>query len=64
MYELGYAHSLRKPTILLAESSSMRGVPSDLMGSRVLTYEGDELHSLRKPLSRFLQEYTKEEWRR
>jgi hypothetical protein len=64
MYELGYVHSLRKPTIILAESSSMRSVPSDLMGNRILTYEGDDLFALQKPLTRFLQEFTKEEWRR
>jgi nucleoside 2-deoxyribosyltransferase len=64
MYELGYAHSLRKPTILLAESSSMRSVPSDLMGNRVLTYEGDDLDALRRPIARLIQEFTKEKWRR
>lgn len=64
MYELGYAHSLRKPTILIAESSSIRLVPSDLMGNRVLPYQGDDLRALQKPLARFLQEFTKEEWRR
>jgi hypothetical protein len=64
MYELGYVHSLRKPTIILAESSSIRSVPSDLMGNRVLTYESDDLYALQKPLTRLLQEFTKEEWRR
>jgi nucleoside 2-deoxyribosyltransferase len=64
MYELGYVQSLRKPTIILAESSSMGSVPSDLMGNRVLTYESDDLNALQKPLTRFLQEFNKEEWRR
>lgn len=64
MYELGYAHSLRKPTIILAEFSSMHSVPFDLRGYNLLTYDRNDLHSFGKQLARFLREYTKEEWRR
>jgi nucleoside 2-deoxyribosyltransferase len=64
MYELGYAQSLRKPTIILAEASSARSAPLYLGGYNILTYDANDLQSLEKPLTRFLQEYTKEEWRR
>jgi nucleoside 2-deoxyribosyltransferase len=60
MYELGYVHALRKPTIMLAESGKIDSVPSDLRGNLFLTYDRDELGSLRKPLSRYLHEYAKE----
>jgi nucleoside 2-deoxyribosyltransferase len=39
MYELGHAHCLRKPTIILAESTSMDSIPSDLSGCDILTYD-------------------------
>jgi hypothetical protein len=64
MYELGFAQSQRKPTIILAEASSERTVPFYLGGYNILTYDANNLQSLEKPLTRFLQEYTKEEWRR
>jgi nucleoside 2-deoxyribosyltransferase len=60
MYELGYVHALRKPTIMLAESDAIDSVPSDLLGYRFLTYDKDELGSLRRPLARFFHEYAKE----
>jgi nucleoside 2-deoxyribosyltransferase len=60
MYELGYVHALRKPTIMLAESDAIDSVPSDLLGYQFLTYDKDELGSLRRPLARFLHEYAKE----
>jgi hypothetical protein len=37
MYELGFARSIDKPTILIANSS--RNIPSDLAGLRVLIYD-------------------------
>jgi nucleoside 2-deoxyribosyltransferase len=36
-YELGYAHALRKPTILLADSS--KDLPFDVRGYRCIFYE-------------------------
>jgi hypothetical protein len=36
-YELGYAHALRKPTILLAEKDKV--LPFDISGFRCLKYE-------------------------
>ena len=64
MYELGFAQSQRIPTIILADASSNRPAPFYLGGYNILTYDASNLESLEKPLNRFLQEYTKEEWRR
>ena len=36
-YELGYAHALKKPTILLAEKG--QSLPFDIQGYRVIFYE-------------------------
>jgi nucleoside 2-deoxyribosyltransferase len=59
MYELGHAHCLRKPTIILAESTSMDSIPSDLCGNGILTYDRGDIGSIERPLARFLQEQTK-----
>jgi nucleoside 2-deoxyribosyltransferase len=59
MYELGHAHCLRKPTIILAESTSMDSLPSDLCGNNILTYDRGNIGSIQRPLARFLQEHIK-----
>jgi len=38
-YELGYAHALEKPTILLAERSQRGELPFDIRGYRVIFYD-------------------------
>jgi hypothetical protein len=38
-YEVGYAHALNKPTILLAERERTKGLPFDISGYRVLYYK-------------------------
>jgi hypothetical protein len=38
-YEVGYAHALKKPTILLAEKKDREKLPFDLSGFRCLFYE-------------------------
>lgn len=38
-YEVGYAHALKKPTILLANKKDREKLPFDLSGFRVLFYE-------------------------
>ena len=60
MYELGYAHALKKPTIILCESEASRFVPSDLSSFLYLTYDKRHLEALGLPLERFLREYVKE----
>jgi hypothetical protein len=38
-YELGYAHALGKPTILLAERTKRSDLPFDIRGYRVIFYD-------------------------
>jgi nucleoside 2-deoxyribosyltransferase len=57
MYELGHAHCLGKPTIVLAESTSMDSLPSHLCGNDILTYDRGNIGSIERPLARFLQEH-------
>jgi hypothetical protein len=49
MYELGFAHGLRKPTLLLVSQESGR-VPSDLAGTLYLVYDPANLSGLRNLL--------------
>ncbi len=46
-YELGYAHALRKPTILLLSSDETSSIPSDLQGNLYIIYDKANLSSLR-----------------
>lgn len=46
-YELGYAHALRKNTILLASREASPNLPSDLSGMFYLTYDPHNLDELR-----------------
>jgi hypothetical protein len=45
-YELGFAHALRKPTILIASSEGTGALPSDLAGFQYIVYEPGNLRSL------------------
>ena len=56
MYELGYVHALKKPTIILSDAAALR-VPSYLTGFQVLTYDKGDLEPLRKPFERVLREH-------
>ena len=49
MYELGFAHGLRKPTLLLVSQESGRA-PSDLAGILYLVYDPTNLSALRSSL--------------
>ena len=48
-YELGFAHGLRKPTILVTSSEGAANVASDLQGFLYLAYD-------RSNLTRFVEE--------
>ena len=52
MYELGYAHALRKQTILLLSTEHSGDVPVDLAGYQMLTYSPQHLDELRHQLYR------------
>jgi predicted nucleotide-binding protein len=45
-YELGFAHALRKPTILLFNSKSGSGLPSDLDGLQYIAYDPADFRRL------------------
>src|SRR5947209_17712509 len=45
-YELGMAHALRKPTILLASSDVTGALPSDLAGFPYIVYDPANMRSL------------------
>ena len=57
-YELGYAHALRKPTILLVRDDAKKPPPSDLQGHLYVLYDPNNLRSLverlRKAAERFV----------
>jgi hypothetical protein len=61
-YEVGYAHALKKPTILLADKKDREKLPFDLSGFRVLFYENSiggkrkVKEGLRKHLDAILRE--------
>lgn len=46
LYEIGFAHALRKPTILLFDVKSNDSLPSDLSGLQYITYDNANLHGL------------------
>jgi hypothetical protein len=45
-YELGFAHALRKPTILITSSEKSGALPSDLTGFQYIVYEPNNLRGL------------------
>jgi nucleoside 2-deoxyribosyltransferase len=53
-YELGIAHALRKPTLLLVNTEAAQSLPSDLAGYNMLTYDPSDLSPLRRQLARAL----------
>lgn len=53
MYELGYAHALRKPTLLLLSTESAGELPVDLAGYQMLTYDPKQLGGLRDQICKF-----------
>jgi nucleoside 2-deoxyribosyltransferase len=46
LYEVGYAHALRKPSILLVNIKSGFRLPSDLDGLQYITYDPTNLRDL------------------
>ena len=51
-YELGYAHALRKPTILITSIEATSGLPSDLAGFQYIVYEPNNMPSLFEHIQR------------
>lgn len=55
MYELGFAHALRKPTLLLLNADSAGEMPFDLAGYQMAVYDPKNLNSLRDQIIRFVK---------
>jgi hypothetical protein len=55
MYDVGLAHGLSKPTILLLDADAAGSMPFDLAAYQTVTYSSDNLSPLKARLSRFLQ---------
>ena len=54
MYELGIAHALRKPTIILASRDSGSTIPSDLAGFSYLLYDPNDPSGLTRELRHWI----------
>ncbi len=57
-YELGYAHALGKPSILLLNFKSDFTLPSDLAGFNVIVYDPDDLGNLASAMKRAVSRFT------
>jgi hypothetical protein len=52
LYELGFAHALRKPSILISSSEANSSPPSDLAGFQYIVYEPNDLRGLANDVQR------------
>jgi hypothetical protein len=59
-YELGLAHGLRKPTILLVSYKSDDSIPSDLSGFQYLVYDPEDMPSLSVSVKRAARKFATE----
>lgn len=55
MYELGYAHAIRKPVLMLIKEEEGR-VPRDLAGFLYFVYRDDEIASFPRKIRRFVED--------
>lgn len=62
MYELGFAHALKKPVLPIVEKGAAQ-IPTDLRGYLYFTYETGDEHSLIKVVSEWIKRnhYSKKE---
>jgi nucleoside 2-deoxyribosyltransferase len=61
LYELGFAHALRKPTLLMLSTDAVGEMPFDLAGYQMVTYDPGNLTSLRDQIVRFVK-YQESRW--
>ncbi len=59
LYELGFAHALRKPTVLLRSTKSELPVPLNLQGFQVLVYDPDDPSELEDLVGKVAARYVK-----
>jgi len=62
-YELGIAHGLRKPTILIVSYRSNDSIPSDLSGFQYVVYDPENLDALSHSLKNAAQAFLTKEQR-
>jgi nucleoside 2-deoxyribosyltransferase len=55
LYELGFAHALRKPVLLLWDTSSRNEIPADLTSYQMLFYNPGNLDFIEYSVTRFLE---------
>ncbi len=55
LFELGIAHGLGKPFVLLVSVDGNGDIPSDLMGYQYIAYDPTDIYMLRSKLERFVQ---------
>jgi nucleoside 2-deoxyribosyltransferase len=53
LYELGFAHALRKPTVLLLSTEEMGDIPFDVAAYQMISYDPKDLSQLKHKLKRF-----------
>lgn len=56
-YELGFAHALRKPTLLMTDQESLSSVPTDLSSNLYLIYDPSNLSIFQNTLKRMIQRH-------
>jgi hypothetical protein len=54
-YEVGLAHCVRKPTLLLANKEAISGIPFDVRHNRVLVYDKNNISQLEEALKRHFE---------
>jgi hypothetical protein len=63
-YELGFAHAMRKPTILITSSEAIGALPSDLEGFQYIVYDPSNLRDLVNHVQRAAREFVTESSRK
>jgi hypothetical protein len=56
-YELGYAHGLRKPVLLISEEKAVKQLPFDIQGFMCLLYKEGHYEKLAQDVSEWICEY-------
>lgn len=60
MYEVGFAHAMRKPVLFIVENKEDQ-VPFDLVGYLYLVYDTSNLNELRRKIQNWAVRYTNEQ---
>lgn len=58
-YEIGLAHCIQKPTVLVARADSIHAIPFDIRHNRVLIYNTEKFSALKVDLRKALIEITR-----